>query len=57
MKNYISFAKANCSRLQDVFLFADTIYNNITLNNPTITRADVLAAAKDIGTRLYYEFA
>jgi ABC-type multidrug transport system fused ATPase/permease subunit len=35
--------------LQDVFLFADTIYNNITLNNPTITRADVLAAAKDIG--------
>ena len=35
--------------LQDVFLFADTIYNNITLNNPEITRADVLAAAKDIG--------
>lgn len=35
--------------LQDVFLFADTIYNNITLNNPSITRADVLAAAKDIG--------
>ncbi|MDG2432257.1 ABC transporter ATP-binding protein [Flavobacterium sp.] len=35
--------------LQDVFLFADTIYNNITLNNPEITRTDVLAAAKDIG--------
>ncbi|MBX9887907.1 MAG: ABC transporter ATP-binding protein/permease [Flavobacteriaceae bacterium] len=35
--------------LQDVFLFADTIYNNITLNNPEITRAEVLAAAKDIG--------
>ena len=35
--------------LQDVFLFADTIYNNITLNNTEITREDVLAAAKDIG--------
>jgi ATP-binding cassette subfamily B multidrug efflux pump len=35
--------------LQDVFLFADTIYNNITLNNPAITREDVLAAAKEIG--------
>ncbi|MEN9907027.1 MAG: hypothetical protein RLZZ540_168 [Bacteroidota bacterium] len=35
--------------LQDVFLFADTIYNNITLNNPAITREDVYAAAKKIG--------
>ena len=35
--------------LQDVFLFADTIFNNITLNNPQITREDVLAAAKEIG--------
>ncbi len=35
--------------LQDVFLFADTIFNNITLNNPTITRENVLAAAKEIG--------
>ena len=35
--------------LQDVFLFADTIYNNITLNNPTISREEVLAAAKKIG--------
>ncbi|WP_026709311.1 ABC transporter ATP-binding protein [Flavobacterium frigidarium] len=35
--------------LQDVFLFADTIYSNITLNNPEITREQVLAAAKDIG--------
>lgn len=35
--------------LQDVFLFADTIYSNITLNNPEITRKQVLAAAKDIG--------
>lgn len=35
--------------LQDVFLFADTIYNNITLNNPAISREEVLAAAKKIG--------
>jgi len=35
--------------LQDVFLFADTILNNITLNNPTITREEVVAAAKNIG--------
>jgi ABC-type multidrug transport system fused ATPase/permease subunit len=35
--------------LQDVFLFADTILNNITLNNPQITDAEVYQAAKDIG--------
>ncbi len=35
--------------LQDVFLFADTVLNNITLNNPEITEAQVQRAAKDIG--------
>lgn len=35
--------------LQDVFLFADTILNNITLNNPDITMEDVVTAAKKIG--------
>lgn len=35
--------------LQDVFLFADTIHNNITLNNPEITREHVVEAAKKIG--------
>lgn len=35
--------------LQDVFLFADTIFNNITLKNPNITEAQVVQAAKDIG--------
>ncbi|MNS04119.1 putative multidrug export ATP-binding/permease protein [compost metagenome] len=35
--------------LQDVFLFADTIFNNITLNNPEISLDQVLAAAKKIG--------
>jgi len=35
--------------LQDVFLFADTILNNITLNNDDITENDVVNAAKAIG--------
>lgn len=35
--------------LQDVFLFADTILNNITLNNKNITEEKVHQAAKDIG--------
>lgn len=35
--------------LQDVFLFADTIVNNITLSNPNISREDVVNAAKKIG--------
>jgi ATP-binding cassette, subfamily B, multidrug efflux pump len=35
--------------LQDVFLFADTIHNNITLKNNSISRADVIQASKEIG--------
>ncbi|MBL0013176.1 MAG: ABC transporter ATP-binding protein [Flavobacterium sp.] len=35
--------------LQDVFLFADTILNNITLHNPEISREAVITAAKKIG--------
>lgn len=35
--------------LQDVFLFADTIYNNITLYNPEISREEVIQASKQIG--------
>ncbi len=35
--------------LQDVFLFADTILNNITLDNPMITRKLVIEAAQKIG--------
>lgn len=39
--------------LQDVFLFADTILNNITLNDPTISEADVIASAKAIGVHKF----
>ncbi|MCF8258677.1 MAG: ABC transporter ATP-binding protein/permease [Flavobacteriales bacterium] len=35
--------------LQDVFLFSDTIHNNITLRNPAIGRETVVQAAKDFG--------
>lgn len=35
--------------LQDVFLFADSLYNNITLFNTALTREDVIQAAKTIG--------
>lgn len=35
--------------LQDVFLFSDSIHNNITLGDPTITRAEVIAAAQEVG--------
>ncbi|MEP6260238.1 MAG: ABC transporter ATP-binding protein [Gillisia sp.] len=35
--------------LQNVFLFADTILNNITLYNPEVTEEDVVKAAKEIG--------
>lgn len=35
--------------LQDVFLFSDSIYNNITLLDPSITREEVIAAAKAVG--------
>ena len=41
--------------LQDVFLFADTIYNNITLYNPNVTRAMVYEAAQQIGVDEFIE--
>ena len=35
--------------LQDVFLFADTVFQNITLGNPQYTLKEVESAAKQIG--------
>ncbi|HET6244106.1 MAG: ABC transporter ATP-binding protein [Bacteroidetes bacterium] len=35
--------------LQDVFLFSGSVLNNITLNNPDITRDEVIEAAKIVG--------
>lgn len=35
--------------LQDVFLFSDSIANNINLNNPKISREAIIKAAEDVG--------
>ncbi|MCB0457151.1 MAG: ABC transporter ATP-binding protein [Flavobacteriaceae bacterium] len=39
--------------LQDVFLFADTILNNITLGDETISEEMVMEAAKEIGVHTF----
>ncbi|WP_367865488.1 ABC transporter ATP-binding protein [Pedobacter sp. WC2423] len=41
--------------LQDVFLFSDTIFNNITLNNPAITMEEVVDAAQKVGAHDFIE--
>lgn len=41
--------------LQDVFLFSDTVLNNITLNDPSITREHVIEAAKAVGAHAFIE--
>lgn len=46
----LSFLRSHVATvLQDVFLFSDTILNNITLNNPNITLEQVVDAAKKVG--------
>lgn len=39
--------------LQDVFLFADNIANNISLNNPNITLPQIIDAAKQVGAHQF----
>jgi ATP-binding cassette subfamily B protein len=41
--------------LQDVFLFSSSIYQNITLGNPNITREQVLAAAELVGASKFID--
>lgn len=41
--------------LQDVFLFSSSIYQNITLGNPSITKEEVLAAAELVGASKFIE--
>lgn len=41
--------------LQDVFLFSSSIYQNITLGNPSITKEQVLAAAELVGASKFIE--
>lgn len=41
--------------LQDVFLFSDTIRNNISLNNPAVTDEMILHAAELVGAKKFIE--
>ena len=46
----LKYLRANIAVvLQDVFLFSDSIHNNITLGNQEITREQVVSAAKAVG--------
>ncbi len=51
IKNYeiFSLRKHISLVLQDVFLFADSLYNNITLYNDKITKEKVLKASRELG--------
>ena len=47
--NLFELRKQMAVVLQDVFLFSDTIFNNITLNDPSVSREQVIEASKSIG--------
>jgi ATP-binding cassette subfamily B multidrug efflux pump len=57
IKNYeLSFLRKNIAVvLQDVFLFSDSIFNNITLKNPNISREQVYQAAELVGASTFIE--
>lgn len=48
-KEHIAYAQ------QDVFLFSDTLKENITLNNPNITEEDIWLAIDEMGIRHFVE--
>jgi ATP-binding cassette subfamily B multidrug efflux pump len=55
-KYELNFLRQNIATvLQDVFLFSDTIFNNITLNNPSIGMHEVVDAAKKVGAHEFIE--
>lgn len=41
--------------LQDVFLFSDTIKNNISLRNPEITEKEIIEASEKVGAHKFIE--
>jgi ATP-binding cassette subfamily B multidrug efflux pump len=52
----LNYLRSNIATvLQDVFLFSDTIFNNITLNNPEIEMDQVVDAAKKVGAHDFIE--
>ncbi len=56
MKYDVNYLRSQIATvIQDVFLFTDTIANNISLNNELITREQIIAAAKDVGAHEFIE--
>ena len=57
IKNFdLDFLRRNIGVvLQDVFLFSDTIGNNISLGNPDISREKIMHAANLVGARRFIE--
>jgi len=52
----LSYLRSNIATvLQDVFLFSDTIANNINLNNREITREQLIAAAREVGAEEFIQ--
>lgn len=52
----LNYLRSNIATvLQDVFLFSDTIFNNITLNKPDISFDEVLEASKKVGAHDFIE--
>ncbi|MEX1192807.1 MAG: ABC transporter ATP-binding protein [Brumimicrobium sp.] len=50
----LSYLRKNISIvLQDVFLFSDTVFNNITLGDKSISREQVIAASKAVGAHKF----
>lgn len=51
--NYLR--KTIATVLQDVFLFSDSIANNINLNNPEISRKQIMEAAEKVGAQYFID--
>jgi ATP-binding cassette subfamily B multidrug efflux pump len=52
----LSYLRTNIATvLQDVFLFSDSIANNINLNNKEITREQLVLAAREVGAEGFIE--
>lgn len=52
----LSFLRRNIAIvLQDVFLFSDSVFNNITLRDVSITKEQVIEAAKAVGAHQFIE--
>lgn len=52
----LSYLRSNIATvLQDVFLFSDSIANNINLSNKSITREQIIEAAREVGAEEFIQ--